>query len=121
MEGYSGVRRGFLWEKSCQVAKMTKSLFSLCLVGALIGGFPGAVLAFFFAVGTGTGEAGCWLANLIFGVGGAYAGMLQAIAIRGQNRIRVVEVVLPAFLGLLCGMIGYVWFDWAISHADPPL
>jgi hypothetical protein len=100
---------------------MTKLIFSLCLVGALIGGFPGAVLAFFIAAGTGSGEAVCCVANLVLSVGGAYAGMLLAKAIRGQDRFRVVEVVLPAFLGLLCGIIGYAWFDWVVRHADPPL
>jgi hypothetical protein len=102
-----------------------KLLFPLCLLGALIGGIPGGVLAFYFAAGTGiggfAGEVICCVANLIFSVGGAFIGILFAKAIRGPSRIEVIEVVLPIILGLLCGIIGYAWLYWAISHADPPL
>ena len=95
--------------------------FFASLIGALIGGFPGAVLAFFIAVGLGSGEVVCCMANLALGVGGAYIGMLSARAIRGRAEIALVEVVLPALLGLSCGLIGYIWLYWEISHGEPPL
>jgi hypothetical protein len=104
---------------------MTKSHFALGLIGALIGGFPGAVLAFFIAAGTGkgglTGEAICCLSTLVFSGAGAFIGILFAKAIRGEHRIRADDVTLPAVLGVICGLTGYALFYWVISHADPPL
>jgi hypothetical protein len=34
---------------------------------------------------------------------------------------RVIDVVVPTVLGVVGGVAGYLWFDWALSHADPPL
>ena len=102
-----------------------KLLFPMCLAGAVIGGFPGGMVAFFFAAGTGiggsAGEAICLIVNLLLGLGGAFTGVLLAKAIRGQPKIQVTEIVLPVFLGVLCGVAGYLWLYWAISYADPPL
>src|SRR5690349_20974247 len=97
-----------------------KVLFPLCLIGALLGGFPGAFLAFVSAAGFGgpEGETICCITNVILSVCGALCGMLWAKAIQDQPRIKVVEVVLPVCLGLICGIAGYMWLDWAISHAD---
>jgi hypothetical protein len=102
-----------------------KLLFPMCLAGAVIGGFPGGIIAFFFAAATGisgsAGEAICFIVNLLLAVGGAFAGMLLARVIRGQPKVRIGEIVLPVFLGGFCGIAGYLWLDWAISHAEPPL
>jgi hypothetical protein len=102
-----------------------KWLFPMYLAGAVIGGFPGALVAFFFAAGTGigssAGEAICFTVNVLLGLGGAFSGMLLAKAIRSQPKIQFTEIVLPVFLGVHCGIAGFVWLDWAISHADPPL
>jgi hypothetical protein len=98
---------------------------SLTLVGATIGGgFPGAWCAFSFSAGTGIGgsrgEAICFIANVILGIGGALCGMLSAKALKGTAFQRI-DIVLPILLGSISGMAGYFWCDWAISHADPPL
>jgi hypothetical protein len=98
-----------------------KWLFPMCLAGAVLGGFPGGLAAFFFAAGTGGGEVVCFTANLLFGVGGAFVGTLLEKEIRGQSKLRFTEIVLPVFLGVVCGIAGYLWLDWAVSHADPPL
>ena len=104
-----------------------KRLLPICLglVGAMVGGFPEAVVAFHLAVGTGIsaspGEAICYVANLLLSVGGAFVGMRLGRAILGQERLKAVDVLLPILLGLICGTVGYLWLDWAISHANPPL
>ena len=102
-----------------------KLLFPMCLAGALIGGFPGGVAAFLFAAGTRTGgsagEAICFTVNLLLALGGAFTGLLLAKAIQGQPKILFVEIVLALFLGIPCGIAGYHYLDWVISHADPPL
>lgn len=97
----------------------------LTLAGAILGGgFPGSLVAFFFAVATGVsgsqGEAICLAANLVLGVVGASSGMLAGKTIQRAS-FRRFDVVLPLVLGLVVGMVGYLWLDWAISHADPPL
>ena len=97
-----------------------KLLFPLSLLGALIGGFPGGVVAWTATVGTGS-EAACCIANVLLGVVGAFMGMWVATAIRGDGKTRVADVVLPLILGLLCGALGYVFWYWAITYADPPL
>jgi hypothetical protein len=95
-------------------------LFS-SLIGASIGGIPGAFLAFFIAAGTGSGEVVCYLFNLVLSVGGAFARLLVTKAIHGKQKNRVVEVGLAVVFGLLFGTGGYLWLDSAISHAEPPL
>ncbi len=102
-----------------------KLLFLMCLLGALVGGFPGAILAFqiaaFTNVGGAAGEAIWCITTICLSVGGAFFGMLFAKAIRCQERFQSIEIILPLVLGLLCGISGYMVIDWAISHAEPPL
>jgi hypothetical protein len=82
-----------------------KLLFPLSLLGALIGGFPGGVLAWAAAGGTGSEVVVC-IANVLLGVAGACMGMCVATAIRGDGKTRVADVVVPLILGLLCGVLG---------------
>lgn len=102
-----------------------KQLFLLCLLGALVGGFPGAICAWFFTAGTGisgtTGEAICFIVNMLLSAGGAFIGMFLAKAIRGQGRVQYADITLPVALGVLCGSIAYTWLYWAITYAEPPL
>jgi hypothetical protein len=102
-----------------------KLLFPICLLGALVGGFPGALVAFFVVASTGIGgsmgEAIWFIITLLLSVGGAFIGRLLAKAIRGQDGVQSTEIILPVVLGLLCGIIGYTVVNWAISHAEPPL
>jgi len=92
-----------------------KWLLPMCLIGALIGAFPGAVVAFFIAADTSIGSSGgeiiCCLANLTLSICGAFVGMFSAKATRGQPRFQIVEVVLPIVLGFICGLTGYLWLD----------
>jgi hypothetical protein len=59
-------------------------------------------------------------ANLIFGVGGAIVFCLLAEGIKpdGARRFPVIVAILT---GVVAGLVGYVWLDWALSHAEPPL
>jgi|SRR5579884_502850 len=102
-----------------------KLLFLMCLIGAIVGGFPGGIVAFFFAasfnIGGKTAELICLIVNLLLSVGGAFIGMLLVKAIRGQERYQAIEIILPPILGLFCGAIAYIGLYWAVSHAEPPL
>jgi hypothetical protein len=86
-----------------------KLLFSL--FGAVIGGFPGAVLAFAVAVRIDGGEVFCEVFCRVVTVGlaivGAMLGTAAAKAIRGERNIRLVDEFLPTMLGLICGLTGY--------------
>jgi hypothetical protein len=104
-----------------------RKLVPICLVvaGAGIGGiFPGAITAFFVAVSTGIdglgGEAVCLTANLLFGVVGAVCGKVAGQGAE-QKAFRGVDLMVPITLGLVCGMIGFIWLYYVISYADPPL
>ena len=97
---------------------------SLTLVGAILGGgFPGSLMAFFFAVATGIsgsqGEAICLAVNLVLGVVGSSAGCRQARVSRGLRFDGSISSAARA--GIVAGVVGYFWLDWEISHADPPL
>lgn len=104
-----------------------KLLFPMCLAGAVIGGFPGGWIAFFFAAkfvsatGGSNGEAICITVNLLLAIGGAFIGALLATTIRGQPKLRFNEIVVLVFLGVLCGVGGYAWVYWEIINANPPL
>lgn len=102
-----------------------KLLFLTCLLGALIGGFPGGIIAFIFAAGMDIGataaESICFIVNLLLSVGGAFIAMFLTKKIHGQGRYQLMEIVLPLVLGLLCGFSGYALIDWAMRHAEPPL
>jgi hypothetical protein len=102
-------------------------IFASCLIlgGAVAGGvFPGGLLAFFLAVGSGlsgsAGEIFCFVVNLVFGIGGAFCGGLFARVIRPGARWGY-NVLFPTIAGLVTGAAGYFWLEWAISHAEPPL
>lgn len=92
-----------------------KLLFPMSLVGAAIGGLPGGLVAFFFVARIGisglAGEAFCFVANLFLSLCGAFAGMLVAKAIRGQPRIQLSEIIVPVFLGVVCGIASYLWLE----------
>jgi hypothetical protein len=97
----------------------------LAIAGAILGGgFPGAVLAFFFAAATGVGgapgEVVCLVANLLLGAGGAFCGMLTGKTIQ-ESQLRWVDVGLSCLMGLIVGAVGYSWLVWELRHADPPL
>lgn len=62
----------------------------------------------------------CFIANLIFGLGGAFCGSALACAVRPNARWQFY-LLFPFVAGLVASVIGYQWLDWAISHADPPL
>jgi hypothetical protein len=96
--------------------------YSLSLAGALVSGFlPGSFIAFSFAASSGGGEVLCCALNIGFGVGGALVGSLIAKLADGLTRFRPLEVAIPVAIGALVGAIGYVWADWVLSHANPPL
>jgi hypothetical protein len=100
-------------------------LLLLSGTGALIGGLPGALVAFSVAAGTDMGgwkaEAICFTLNLLLALCGAFVGMLLSTSLRGQTKIQFADIVIPLFLGTACGLGGYLWLYWAISHANPPL
>jgi hypothetical protein len=102
-------------------------ILASCLIlgGALLGGvFPGAALAFHVAAGSGlsgsAGEVVCFAANLVFGVGGAVCGGLVAQSSQQGTRWRY-SILFAVIIGLAAGTAGYLWCDWALSHAEPPL
>ena len=98
-----------------------RRMILITTIGAVLGGvYPGAFIAFIWTCTTGS-ETICFVTNLLLGVSGAFLGMQTAKAFQPQNRFPTVQIIFPLFLGLMCGIIGYLWADWAISHAEPPL
>jgi hypothetical protein len=111
------------WRAATEGAIPMKLLFAMSLVGALIGGFPGALLAFSLVISayveSSHVETICFCVNIILAIGGAFAGMLYEKMFRERPGIRRFEILVPGFLGILCGIAGYYyWFDWVIRDAD---
>ncbi len=97
-----------------------------CLIGALLGGFPGVLLAYQITViSKSFGQANelvvfC-LTTVTLSIGSAFVGMFIALAIRERPKIGVVEVGLPFLLGTICGVLAYLFVITALEHAEPPL
>jgi hypothetical protein len=99
--------------------------YLLVVIGAFFGGvFPGSGLAFTVACGTRmsgiAGEFICFATNLAFGVAGAFCGNVATRTIK-PDATRFSYLLFPIVSGVIAGVAGYFWFDWALSHAEPPL
>jgi hypothetical protein len=97
----------------------------LIVGGAVLGGvFPGAVLALFLAAGSGlsgsAAERVCFGVNLLLALGGAFCGGHLARVFQLGVGWRYM-VPFSALAGLIAGLVGYLWFDWVLSYANPPL
>lgn len=114
-------------------------IFTFCLIlgCAAVGGvFPGSFVALLLArsIGCGgaLGEAICFFANLALGIAGAFCGLFYArlgwafFSLFSNRPLDLDErlrryIPLAVIVGLIAGAAGYLWFDWVLRNADPPL